>query len=103
MKASRRRCSPPTQQFTFNYSGRIQHFDLYAGGVGSESSETYDRSFTWSLDGSTIRIMYEAPVVTFSWDSQPVATRSPSTGSLCDRRRDHYLPQLSHRYHHHHE
>ncbi len=55
--------------FTFNYTGRIAHFDLYAGGTGSESGETYDQSFTWALDGSTIKVTYNQPVVTESWDT----------------------------------
>lgn len=55
--------------FTFNYTGRVQHFNLGAGGVGSESSETYEQSFTWQLDGSSIQIAYEEPVVSYSWDS----------------------------------
>lgn len=55
--------------FTFNYTGRVQHFNLNAGGLGSESSETYEQDFTWSVDGSKIQITYEQPVVTYSWDS----------------------------------
>ncbi len=60
--------------FTFNYTGRVQHFNLNAGGVGSESSETYEQNFTWTLDGSKIQIAYEQPVVTYSWDSTTCGT-----------------------------
>lgn len=55
--------------FTFNYTGRVVHFDLREGGVGSESSETYDQSFHWTVEGSSIRITYDEPVETWSWDS----------------------------------
>ncbi len=54
--------------FSFNYTGRVQHFNLNSGGVGSESSETYEQGFTWQVDGSAIKIVYEEPVVTYSWD-----------------------------------
>ncbi len=55
--------------FTFNYTGRVAHFNLHEGGVGSESSETYEQSFHWTADGSSIRITYDQPVQTWSWDS----------------------------------
>jgi hypothetical protein len=55
--------------FSFNYSGRVSHFDLHEGGVGSESSDTYDQEFTWTIEGSTIKVTYTEPLETFSWDS----------------------------------
>jgi hypothetical protein len=54
--------------FSFNYTGRVAHFDLYADGKGGESSETYDQQATWELNGSTIEVTYNAPVKTVSWD-----------------------------------
>jgi hypothetical protein len=56
--------------FTFNYTGRIAHFNLSAGGVGSESSETYEQSFHWTVEGSSIRVTYDEPLETWSWDSR---------------------------------
>ena len=56
--------------FSFNYTGRVQHFNLLSGGVGSESSETYEQPFTWQVEGTTIKIVYEEPVVTYSWDTK---------------------------------
>jgi len=55
--------------FSFNYTGRIAHFDLYADGTGSESSQTYYQEYTWELDGSSIAITYDAPVTVNSYES----------------------------------
>ncbi|HEY6642514.1 hypothetical protein [Povalibacter sp.] len=55
--------------FSFNYSGRIAHFDLYADGTGFENSETYDQPHTWTRDGSTIEVTYSTPVSTISYDT----------------------------------
>ena len=55
--------------FSFNYLGRIRHFDLYAGGEGFESSDTYNQKFSWEVNGSAIALTYEQPVITESFDS----------------------------------
>jgi hypothetical protein len=55
--------------FTFNYSDRVAHFDLYEGGVGSVSTDTYEQGYNWTVDGSTITLTYAEPVVTRSWDT----------------------------------
>lgn len=56
--------------FTFNYTGRIMHFDLLDGGQGSVSSETYEQAFTWTLTGSTIEVTYTSPVTVASFDTE---------------------------------
>ncbi len=56
--------------FSFNYTGRIVHFDLLEGGIGFTSSETYDVPLTWVLDGSKIVVTYESPIETISYDTE---------------------------------
>lgn len=56
--------------FTFNYTGRILHFDLNPDGTGFAQSETFDEQFTWQLDGSTLRVLYSTPVETVSYDTE---------------------------------
>jgi hypothetical protein len=56
--------------FSFNYLKRVQHFDLLAGGIGYESTDSYNQAFTWALNGSTIEITYNEPVETVSFDTE---------------------------------
>jgi hypothetical protein len=56
--------------FSFNYLGRVDHFDLYADGTGFNNSDTFDQAFTWKLNGSTIEISYNQPVETVSHDTE---------------------------------
>jgi len=56
--------------FTFNYTGRILHFDLNPNGTGFAQSETFDQAFTWTLNGSTIEVTYTQPVTTESFDTE---------------------------------
>lgn len=56
--------------FTFNYSGRILHFDLNADGTGYAISETFDQPFTWLVDGSTLKVTYTSAVETVSYDTE---------------------------------
>jgi hypothetical protein len=56
--------------FTFNYTGRILHFDLNPDGTGFAMSETFDQPFTWEVDGSTLRVTYNTPVETVSYDTE---------------------------------
>jgi hypothetical protein len=56
--------------FSFNYSGRVLHFDLYEDGTGSVQSETFDQSLTWTVEDSTIRVTYDTPVETVSFDTE---------------------------------
>lgn len=56
--------------FTFNYTGRILHFDLNPNGTGFAQSETFDQPFTWTLNGSTIEVTYNQPVTTESFDTE---------------------------------
>jgi hypothetical protein len=56
--------------FTFNYSGRIAHFNLNEGGVGSVSTDAGEYEMTWTVEGSTIRIVYASPVETTSYDTK---------------------------------
>jgi hypothetical protein len=56
--------------FTFNYTGRILHFDLNANGTGSAQGEKFDQSFTWTLDGATINVAYTQPVTSTSYDTE---------------------------------
>ena len=55
--------------FSFNYTGRVAHFDLYADGTGWESSETYNQKYTWERDGSSIAVTYDAPVTVESYET----------------------------------
>ena len=56
--------------FTFNYTGRILHYDLNADGTGFAISETFDQPFTWQVEGSTLRVTYTTPVETVSYDTE---------------------------------
>jgi hypothetical protein len=56
--------------FTFNYTGRIQHFDLNEDGTGYAISETYDEPMTWVVEGSTLKVTYDFPVETVSYDTE---------------------------------
>jgi hypothetical protein len=55
--------------FTFNYSGRIAHFNLNEGGAGSVSTDAGEYEMTWTVEGSTIKVAYAEPVVTPSYDT----------------------------------
>jgi hypothetical protein len=56
--------------FTFNYTGRILHFDLNPNGTGSAQSESFDQQFTWTVNGSTLNVTYNQPVQTESFDTE---------------------------------
>jgi hypothetical protein len=56
--------------FSFNYSGRVLHFDLLEDGTGNVQSETYDEPLTWTVEGSTIRVTYQNPIGTVSFDTE---------------------------------
>lgn len=57
-------------EFSFNYSGRVVHFDLLQNGTGFSFSETYDVPLTWTVEGSTIVVTYESPIETISYDTE---------------------------------
>jgi len=54
--------------FSFNYSGRVMHFDFNKDGSGWAISETFDQPMTWVIEGSTVRVTYTSPVTTESAD-----------------------------------
>lgn len=56
--------------FSFNYTGRVMHFDLEEGGTGFVSTDTFDQAMTWAVEGSTIRVTYASPVDTTSFDTE---------------------------------
>lgn len=56
--------------FSFNYSGRVMLFDFEEGGTGTVSTDTFDQSMTWAVEGSTIRVAYASPVETVSFDTE---------------------------------
>ncbi len=56
--------------FTFNYTGRILHYDLNPDGTGFATSDTFDQAFTWQVEGSTVRVTYTEPVETVSFDTE---------------------------------
>lgn len=56
--------------FSFNYTGRVMHFDLNEGGTGYVSSDTFDQAMTWAVEGTTIRVTYASPVETVSYDTE---------------------------------
>lgn len=60
--------------FTFNYTGRILHFDFNPDGTGFAQSETFDQPLTWELNGSTIEVTYTHSEPVESFDTEYCAT-----------------------------
>jgi len=56
--------------FSFNYTGRVMHFDFNKDGTGWAISETFDQAMTWVIEGSTVRVTYTSPVTTESFDTE---------------------------------
>jgi len=56
--------------FTFNYTGRIVHFDFEADHTGWLTTDTHNVPMTWSVVGKELRISYPEPIVTVSFDTE---------------------------------
>lgn len=56
--------------FTFNYNGRVVHFDLEEGGTGFMITDTHDQAMTWEVDGTKLNVTYTTPIETISYDTE---------------------------------
>ncbi len=56
--------------FTFNYTGRVMHFDIAADGSGFLSSDTHNIPITWTAEGTRLNITYAEPIETVSFDTE---------------------------------
>lgn len=56
--------------FTFNYNGRVVHFDIAADGSGYMSTDTHNIPVTWVAEGNQLRVTYAEPIETISFDTE---------------------------------
>src|SRR5688572_1026071 len=54
--------------FTFNYTGRIVHYDFEADHTGWVTTETHNVPITWEVDGKQLKITYPEPIETVSYE-----------------------------------
>lgn len=54
--------------FTFNYGGRIQHFDFEADHSGWLISEFNNVAMTWEIDGKQLKITFDEPIVSSGFE-----------------------------------
>jgi hypothetical protein len=56
--------------FSFNYTNRVAGYTFMTDGTGSVSTGTSDAPMTWKVEGSTIRVTFNQPVETVSFDTE---------------------------------
>lgn len=56
--------------FSFNYTNRVAGYTFNQDGTGSVSTGTSDAPMTWKIEGSTIRVTFDQPVQTVSFDTE---------------------------------
>jgi len=56
--------------FTFNYNGRIVHYDFNADHTGWLTTDTHNVPMTWSVVGKELRVSYPEPIETVSYDTE---------------------------------
>jgi hypothetical protein len=59
--------------FSFNYTNRAANYSFEADGTGSVSTGTSDAAMTWKIEGSSIRVSFDQPVQTVSFDTENCA------------------------------
>jgi len=59
--------------FSFNYTNRAANYAFNADGTGSVSTGTSDASMKWKIEGSNIRVTFDEPVETVSFDTEDCA------------------------------
>lgn len=59
--------------FSFNYTNRVAGYTFNSDGTGSVSTGTADSPMTWKIDGSTLRVTFDQPVETVSFDTENCA------------------------------
>ncbi len=59
--------------FSFNYTNRAANYTFEADGSGSVSTGTSDASMKWKIEGSNIRVTFDEPVQTVSFDTENCA------------------------------
>ena len=56
--------------FTFNYNGRVIHYDIAADGSGFMSTDSHNIPVTWTAEGTRLNITYAEPIETVSFDTE---------------------------------
>ncbi|HKE96510.1 MAG TPA: hypothetical protein VKB34_19530 [Povalibacter sp.] len=56
--------------FTFNYSDRVSAFSFDANSTGVALGGSYYQPMTWAVDGTGIKVTYNAPIQTVSHDME---------------------------------
>ena len=56
--------------FTFNYNGRVVHYDIAADGSGFMSTDSHNIAMTWEAEGTRLNITYAEPIETVSFDTE---------------------------------
>ena len=56
--------------FTFNYNGRVVHYDLNADHTGWLSNDVHNVAITWAVEGKELRISYPNPIDSVSYDTE---------------------------------